>query len=196
MCQAKQLTATVRQQSGLSRKQTFGVVWYAVLATLSAWSLCGCGKEQVATRSVSTERVLYSFERQIYSPLYGGTASRAIVAQHATHGQHALRLRFSPGRETIILDTGGFPMDWREWQWLRVDMYREGPPTALNLRLSDAHGKRMWIWNIRVSLGANTLQHDLASLREQIDLSAISELMWYAEQPSGTLYMDAVRLSR
>jgi hypothetical protein len=87
-------------------------------------------------------------------------------------------------------------MDWRGWQWLRVDMYREGPPTALNLRLSDAHGKRMWIWNIRVSPGANTLQHDLASLREQIDLSAISELMWYAEQPSGTIYMDAVRLSR
>lgn len=129
-------------------------------------------------------------------PMVGGTASRTIVAEHATHGQHALHVKLSPRRETTILDTRSFPMDWRSWRTLKVDVYREGLPTALNLRITDAHDKRYWVWGTRIQPGANTIAYDIPSMKDKIDLSAVTELMWYAEQPSGELYVDWVRLSR
>lgn len=129
-------------------------------------------------------------------PMVGGTASCAIVSEHATHGTHSLRLRLAPRRETIILDTGGFPMDWRGWRMLKVDVYRKGSPLTVNLRLTDAYSKRHWIWSEQIKPGDNTLKYDISSMKGRVDLSAITELMWYAENPSGEIYLDAVRLNR
>ncbi|MEJ5250815.1 MAG: hypothetical protein HPY54_08475 [Chthonomonadetes bacterium] len=158
--------------------------------------LVGCGRERHAVKPPPSERLLFSFERRTMLPLYEGTASRAIVSEHATHGKHALRLKLSPKRETIILPMGGFPSDWRGWRTLKVDVYRDGGPLTVNLRISDAHGKRHWIWSTRISPGANTLAYDIPSLQGRVDLSAVAELMWYAEQPEGVIYLDNVRLSR
>lgn len=129
-------------------------------------------------------------------PMVSGTAPRVIVAEYATHGKHTLRLVFSPGSETVIIDTGGFPMNWRGWQTLKVDVYRKGSPLAVNLRITDAHNRRYWVWSKRIEPGPNTLEYNISSMEGKIDLSAVIELMWYAEQPSGQIYMDNIRLSR
>ncbi|MDW8322110.1 MAG: hypothetical protein RMM08_12195 [Armatimonadota bacterium] len=179
------------QASSCLRYWTAGLV-AAALALLTA---CG-GGGQHAPALPANERLLFSFERKTMLPMYAGTASRAIASEHATNGQHSLRLKFSPGRETIILDTGGFPMDWRGWRALKMDVYRKGAPLLVNLRITDAQGKRHWIWSKQINPGANTLSYDVPSLSGRIDLSAVTELMWYAEQPSGEIYIDAIRLSR
>ncbi len=168
----------------------------AIGLLLTAGWLVGCGRERQAMKPPSSERLLFSFERSTMLPLYGGTAPRAIVSEHATQGKHALRLTLSPRRETVILPMGGFPSDWRGWRTLKVDVYRDGAPLTVNLRISDVHGKRHWIWSTRISSGANTLAYDIPSLQGRIDLSSVAELMWYAEQPEGVLYLDNVRLSR
>jgi hypothetical protein len=169
----------------------------AVAGLLAACLLVGgCRHVPHSAAPTAGERMLFSFERRTMMPMYSGSAPRAIVPQHATHGKHALRLKLSPGRETIILDTGGFPMDWRGWQRLKVDIYREGAPIKMNLRVSDRHGKRHWVWGVPLSTGASTLTYEISPLSEKIDLSVVSELMWYAEDPSGEIYLDAVRLSR
>lgn len=87
-------------------------------------------------------------------------------------------------------------MDWRRWQTLKADIFRDGPPIDLHLRLTDAHQKRHWVWQKRVSPGANTVEYDIPSLHDKIDLSSVTEMMWVAEQPSGTIYLDNVRLHR
>lgn len=158
--------------------------------------LVGCGREHRGEKPSPAERLLFSFERSTMLPLYGGTAPRAIVSEHATQGKHALRLTLSPKRETVILPMGGFPSDWRGWRTLKADVYRDGAPLTVNLRISDVHGKRHWIWSTRISSGANTLAYDIPSLQGRIDLSSVADLMWYAEQPEGVLYLDNVRLSR
>lgn len=129
-------------------------------------------------------------------PMVSGTALRAIVAEHATHGKRSLRLAFSPGSETVIIDTGGFPMNWRGWQTLKVDVYRKGSSLAVNLRITDAHNRRYWVWSKRIEPGPNTLEYNISSMEGKIDLSAVTELMWYADQPSGQIYLDNIRLSR
>lgn len=87
-------------------------------------------------------------------------------------------------------------MDRRGWRALKADMYRQGAPLTLNLRISDAHGRRYWIWSIPLASGTNTLAVDISSLQGHIDLSAVTKLMWYAERPTGVVYLDNVRLSR
>ena len=129
-------------------------------------------------------------------PMVGGSAPRTLVVKHATHGNHCLRVAFSSGRDAVILDTGAFPMDWRGWQTLKVDVYREGAPTTLHLRITDSHSRRGWVWNMRILTGANTLEYHIPSLEDKVDLSAITEVMWCAEQPSGQVYLDNIRLSR
>lgn len=175
-----------------------GVRFYmAVLGAVAFALLSACSRQvQPASTLHPAERLLFSFERRTMLPMVGGTASRTIVAEHATHGRHALRLKLSPRRETVILDTGGFPMDWRAWRKLKVDAYRKGLPIAVNLRVTDAHNRRYWVWNTPVPAGASTIEYDLAAMEGKIDLSAVTELMWYAEQPSGEVYLDAVRLGR
>jgi hypothetical protein len=167
--------------------------------SISAATVCllyACSSGHHTANLPSEEHLLFSFERRTMLPMVGGTAPRSIAAEHATEGKHSLRLKLSPRHETVILDTAGFPMDWRGWRTLKLDVFRKGSPIAVNLRLTDVHQKRCWIWNRRIQTGANTLQYDLSSIKRQIDLSAITELMWYAEQPSGEIYMDAIRLSR
>jgi len=166
------------------------------ISAATLWLLSACSSGHHRASLPSGERLLFSFERRTMLPMVGGTAPRSIVAEHATEGKHSLRLKLSPRHETVILDTGGFPMDWRGWRTLKLDVFRKGSPIAVNLRLTDMHQKRCWIWNTWIKPGANTLQYDLSSIKGQIDLSAITELMWYAEQPSGEIYMDAIRLSR
>ncbi|MGQ9486194.1 MAG: hypothetical protein ACUVSE_00335 [Armatimonadota bacterium] len=163
---------------------------------LSAYVLTGCGRAKRAGSPSPTERTLFSFERSTMLAIYDGTASRTLVPEHATHGRRALRARFSPKHETLILSSGGFPMDWRGWHTLKADVYREGAPLSLNLRFTDAHGRRHWIWSVPLAPGANTLTIDLSSLQGYIDLSAVAEIMCYAEQPSGAIDLDNVRLSR
>lgn len=128
-------------------------------------------------------------------PMLSGTAERHLVSRHATHGNRALRLRLASGRETLILDSSGFPMNWSDWQVLRVDVYRPQTPILLHLRVSDAQGRRRWIWSKRVEPGATTLEYSLGDLGAEIDLKAVTEIMWYAESPSGELYLDAIRLA-
>ncbi|MDW8103953.1 MAG: hypothetical protein RMK92_02975 [Armatimonadota bacterium] len=165
-------------------------------ATVALALMASCHILRVESPPSPSERLLFSFERRTMLPMLGGTAARILTAEHATHGKHSLRLRLSPGHETVILDTGGFPMDWRGWKVLRVDVYRQGEPLVVNLRVSDAHGKRHWVWSQRLRPGANTLEYDLPSMSDKIDLSAVAELMWYAENPSGEVYLDAIRLGR
>lgn len=163
---------------------------------LAMCALAGCGRAPQAVRPSPPERLLFSFERPTMLPIYGGTASRTLVAEHATHGRRSLCVRFSAKNETVTLDTGSFPMDWRGWHTLKADIYRDGAPLRLNLRISDAQGRHHWIWGIHLAPGANTLAVDISSLQGHIDLSAVTELMWYAEQPTGAVYLDNIRLSR
>jgi len=164
--------------------------------SLILWVVPGCSKRNPAPNVSPSERVLFSFERPTMLPMVGGTARRAIVAEHATHGKRCLRLSIAPKTETVILDSTAFPMDWRGWTSLKVDMYRDAAPIRLNLRLTDKQNRRHWVWSTRVEPGANTLEYDLSQLRDKIDLSAVTELMWYAEEASGRLYMDHIRLSK
>ncbi len=165
----------------------------AVLGTATLL-LSRCMRTESALRP--DERLLFSFERPTMLPMVGGTARRELSTQHATHGHRSLRLSLSRGHETVILDFGAFPMDWRGWRSLKVDVHREGAPVSLNFRLSDSHGRRHWQWSLYVQPGANTLTIDLSAFKDAIDLSSVAELMWYAEQPSGTIWMDYIRLSR
>lgn len=171
-------------------------LWKVGVAMVMLWLPSGCGRVLQPVNPLAAERLLFSFERPTMLPMVSGTAPRALVAEHATDGKRSLRLKLSPGSETVIIDSGGFPMDWRGWRVLKVDVYRKGSPLTVNLRLTDAHQKRHWIWSKRIAPGVNTLEYDIPSLSGKIDLSAVTELMWYAEHPSGEIYLDAIRLSR
>ncbi|GIV20637.1 MAG: hypothetical protein KatS3mg023_2388 [Armatimonadota bacterium] len=171
-------------------------LWTVGVAIVIFWLPSGCGRVLQPIKPSAAERLLFSFERPTMLPMVGGTAPRALVTEHATDGKRSLRLNLSPGNETVIIDSGGFPLDWRGWRVLKVDVYREGAPLSLNLRITDVHQRRHWVWNKRITPGANTLEYDIPSLRGKMDLSAVTELMWYAEQPSGEISLDAIRLSK
>lgn len=156
-------------------------------------ALVGC---TVGRRDVSppAERLLFSFEKSL--PLYAGTANPRVVAKHATEGKHSLHAQLRPGKEAIIISSGGFPMDWRDYQRLCIDVFREGAPLTVHLRVTDLHSNRLWVWSAKVPSGSGMLQYDLEPMAQKIDLSVVCELLLVAEQPTGALYLDNVRVCR
>jgi hypothetical protein len=124
--------------------------------------------------------------------------SGARVSAHATHGTHSLRVPIRvvhwAGVRLLCAD-----QDWSTYHALVFDLYNDGPPFTLALRIDDArssmHADRL---NAALPMmsGANTLRVPLAEVARVIDLRAVRRVVFFELQPKAehTYYLDHVRL--
>jgi len=124
--------------------------------------------------------------------------TRSRVPAHATHGTHSLRVPIRltqwPGVRLLCAD-----QDWSSWRTLVFDLYNDGPPFTLALRIDDTHSDA-YIDRFNAALpvrtGANTVRIPLPEVARAIDLRAVRRLVFYELQPKAehTYYLDYVRL--
>ena len=145
-----------------------------------------------------TSEPITSFEAGQPQPFAAGGTKVEVVAEHASDGDHALRIDVKgsaqdswPGvyfRERVP--------DWSDRVLLLLDVFLAGDkPQALNLRLDDNAGHKVFDsealqpgWNR--NLGIN-----VKALGAQADLADIQQLLLYIRIPREdvTLYLDHVR---
>jgi hypothetical protein len=124
------------------------------------------------------------------------TAER--VAEHATEGQHSLRVVFH-GSETdtwpglVFVPPGA---DLTPYAILAFDVYNaEDAAIALSCRIDDAAGKNYFTgWNLPPNR-TTTIELWTASLRYDLDLKRVTSIYPYLRMPrrDATLYFDNVR---
>jgi hypothetical protein len=167
---------------------------------LPAWQTCyACGtKLEAARKTVSgpAVKLLTSFEDK--SPMSGG----AVVAEHATEGQKALRV----DKDYAVWDGD---QDWSGYDYLAVDMFTEAKkPLPLYVELRDQATRDYWTrvnYNTIVPPGKSTLVLPLAQLYvgeksrpgRNLILSAVNKLVFgLGEAPEAAVFFDNLRLER
>lgn len=131
--------------------------------------------------------------------------SGEIVAEHATDGEHAMRLdypRWVEGAQQwpaaiLQADAGLFPADWSSLGALLFDVYCEAEtPAQLKVQLDDANSERYQVPLILQPGEATQFRVDLTQVPGEFDLSTIQRIHLYMTRPpnAATLYIDNIRL--
>lgn len=129
-------------------------------------------------------------------------ASRTRVAAHATSGDYALRVQITKsawtGLRLLCAD-----QNWNDYQRLAFDVYCDGAPFTLSIRVDDADSKvKENRCNVAVQInpGENEISIPLKTMAEQpkqnLDLSRIRRVVLFVNQPQQPydFYLDRVRL--
>ncbi|MBD3292190.1 MAG: DUF4091 domain-containing protein [Armatimonadia bacterium] len=133
------------------------------------------------------------------------TMSGEVVAEHATDGDHALRLdypKWVEGAEqwpAAILDVseGLFHADWSSWGALVFDVYCEAEaPTQLKIHIRDAAGENHQTARMLQPGERTSFAVDLKQLPGELDATNMTQMHLYMTRPShaSTLYVDNLRL--
>ncbi len=126
----------------------------------------------------------------------GGGATAELSDQHATDGRKSVHLSFPDGRGFLRLNG---PLNWRGWEWLKIDVYNPGDPLTMTFRADDAGGNTISSWYHLVRTGQSTLDINIRGLAEGIDISRIAWCHIRIDPPRGRaceLYMDSWRLAQ
>jgi len=148
-----------------------------------------------AGRGGQTGLVL-SFERGEEESLVGGAAARRFVHQHATNGTRALRVDLSEPAPILTLHAQRQPFDFSGWEKLKLDVYRDGPPLTVNLRVRDDAGRTYTAWYYLIQPGFQVVEYSILGMSSALDVSRVNSLEFFASERSGVLYVDNVRLSK
>ncbi len=165
---------------------------------LPAWGRCyACGEVLAAAAPAATGppvRLLASFEAGTPTPFAGGT----VVAEHATDGQHALRV----DRDWTSWDG---PQDWSGYDFLKVDVFNPAEePAPVSIEVRDQGTTGYWTRVNYASVappGPSTLVMptdiyvgEKSRPGRPLDKTAVTRLvLGVGNKP---LYFDQVRLER
>ncbi|HID08388.1 MAG TPA: hypothetical protein EYP10_14720, partial [Armatimonadetes bacterium] len=165
---------------------------FIVLLAIVLFNFCYAqgGKAQEETKS------LLSFETSADLNRCTGSAIRKLVGEHATDGRRSLLIDLSEATPTFAIQAGEKPFDFRGWDKLKLDIYREGHPISIHLRVHDRKGNRYVSWYYLVRTGYNVVEYSIWGMSSAIDISQIDKLAFYTPKRSGKLYIDNVRLTK
>lgn len=147
------------------------------------------------TSEAQTRHLLFSFETPDELQYFNG-APREIVGEHSSEGKKALKIELSEEHPYFVVNFKEKPLDCNGWEKLKLDIYREGEPITLNLRVFDNAGNRYNFWYYLLRPGFNVVEYSVWGMSSALDISQLKELTFYSEQPSGILYIDNLRLIR
>ncbi len=85
---------------------------------------------------------LLSFDRTGEQSQVAGAALCEFVWEHTMNGARSLRLDLSEQAPFLALRAGDRPLDLSGWDKMKPEVYRGGPPLAVNLRVRDEKGDR------------------------------------------------------
>jgi hypothetical protein len=112
---------------------------WLLLVFVFAFLLLGMNKE------ARKNELLFSFENEEELKFISG-APHQISQEHATKGSKTLKIELSPENPSITLTAQGKTFDFQGFDELMLDVYREGKPITLNLRILDQAGNRYNCW--------------------------------------------------
>lgn len=142
-------------------------------------------------------KVLASFEPDEEVEAGSTVASLSTSPERATEGRRALLLDFA-GTERVVLrlrPKGAW--DFRGFDKLMLDVWREGPPFTVNTKFVDGSGRRYVVWYYLVRPGFNVVEYSLRGMKGAIDLSDIREMtMWTERKVGGRMWVDNLRLTK
>lgn len=147
------------------------------------------------TTKTQTKHLIFSFEAPKDLQYFDG-APREIVRKHSTEGKMALKIELSEEHPFFIVSFQEKNLDCKGWEKLKLDIYREGEPITLNLRIFDNNGNRYNFWYYLLHPGLNIVEYSILGMSSTLDISHLKEFTFYSEQPSGSLYVDNIRLIR
>lgn len=140
--------------------------------------------------------LLCSFETEAEMKSCTGSAPFKQSTDHASLGDKSVEVDLNAAEATFGIRADGRPFDFTGTSKLKFDVFRPGDPCHIILRVFDRDKKRYVVWYSLVRSGKNTLEFDVHGMSTELDLAKIDELVLYAEQPVGKLYLDNVRLTR
>lgn len=140
-------------------------------------------------------KLLFSFESPEEITLWEGPAKLQLTREHSTEGQNALQVDLFPEGGAFVIRAKE-PLNLSGYKKLKLDVYREGDPITLNLRVHDKKGNRYVSWYYIVRPGFNVLEYSIWGMESAVDVSQVDYLVLYSEHPRGTLFIDNIRLTR
>jgi hypothetical protein len=162
-----------------------------MLVVISLGYLVGCRAETITY----PPGVLISFESAAEVQSDQGNARIQAVNEHATQGKKSLEVTLQGPESGFGVEARPQTFDLSGARKLLVDVFREGMPISLTFRVSDAAGKSYTIWYYRLQPGPNTIEMDVAGMAAFVDIKKIKRLYVYADEGSGKIFVDHVRLA-
>jgi hypothetical protein len=149
------------------------------------------GMEKEARKS----ELLFSFEKEEELKFLSG-APHQVSTEHTTQGKKSVKIELSSDNPYFTLTALEKSFNFQDFDKLRLDIYREGKPITLNLRIFDQAGNRYNCWYYLLRPGFNVVEYSIWGMSSSLNISQIRDLTFYSEQPNGTLFMDNIRLVR
>ncbi len=161
------------------------------LSALFLFGVLGCRAETITY----PPGILASFESSAEIQPDQGSAKARASNEHATHGQQSLEVTLEGEESGFGIEARPQPFQFTGAKKLLIDIYREGMPISLIFRVYDADAKPYSIWYYRLQPGPNTVELDVAGMAAFLDVKRVKRIYAYAEQGSGKVFVDNIRLA-
>jgi hypothetical protein len=162
------------------------------LLTFMLGFVAGCQAEAI-TYPPGT---LASFEAAVEIQADQGNASIRATKEHVTNGKQALEVTLDGPESGFGIEARPNPFNLQGAKKLLIDIYREGMPISLTFRLADTAGKSYSVWYYRLQPGSNTVELDITGMAAFLDIKSVKRIYAYADQGSGKLFVDHIRLAK
>jgi hypothetical protein len=161
------------------------------LSALFLFGVLGCRAETITY----PPGILASFESSAEIQPDQGSAKARASNEHATHGKQSLEVTLEGEESGFGIEARPQPFQFTGAKKLLIDIYREGMPISLIFRVYDADAKPYSIWYYRLQPGPNTVELDVAGMAAFLDVKRVKRIYAYAEQGSGKVFVDNIRLA-
>lgn len=161
-------------------------------------------------------RVIASFEDPDVLKRYYSSGDMALSDRYVTHGENSLKVSYGMVQPSLSVTSGPEAWDFREYEKLKLDVYLEGAPMTVTLRISDSSGKTYTSWYYLIREGHNVLEYSILGMGSVVDISRVNGLRFSSENVyaetyvmdvsdlgsgegglrAAILYLDRVRLTR
>ena len=155
-------------------------------------------------------RLIASFEDPDVLKRYYSSGDMAISERHVTDGERSLRVSYGMVRPSLSVTSGPQAWDFRGYEKLKLDVYLEGAPMTVTLRVSDSSGKTYTSWYYLIREGRNVLEYAILGMSSVLDVSRVNGLRFSSENAytetyvmdvsdlarAAILYLDRVRITR
>jgi hypothetical protein len=155
------------------------------------FGLTGCQAETITY----PPGILASFESSAEIQPDQGSAQVRVSTEHATQGKQSLEVTLEGEESGFGIEARPKTFDLSKAKKLLLDIYREGMPISLIFRLYDNDAKPYSVWYYRLQPGPNTVELDIAGMAAFLNTQQVKRIYAYAEQGTGKLYVDHLRLA-
>jgi hypothetical protein len=172
----------------MNARNAFCIVLVVMLGVLS-W------QAPAQERTYTGARLLASFETQSELARCDSSGEMSLSEKHITQGKRALKISYGIVRPSFEMTTGDTVWDFSGHDKLKLDIYLDGAPMIVTMRISDKPGKTYTSWYYLIREGYNVVEYSILGMSSVIDVSQVSYFRFSTESAyTQTYVVDASEL--